>query len=103
MTRLALLTVLLLLSACGSNRPPQTALERQCRQEANNSPQVKSLLIAAIPGTTNDWLDKSVESAHDQAGFVRDQLVQDCLRRHGVATAGGVEPVKKYPFSSLGF
>ncbi|HEY6432988.1 MAG TPA: hypothetical protein VIZ17_13490 [Acetobacteraceae bacterium] len=93
---------LLLLVGC-SSRPPQTAGEVACRQQAYTDPHVKALIAASNPSTTNNIFDFRFTTPQDDAQAAIRQATLDCMRRRGLISAGGVEPVKQYPFGGLGF
>jgi hypothetical protein len=96
-------SVAVLLSGCASRPAAQTADDSVCRREAYNDPQVKALFIQAVQqGSNPPTFDFSFTTAQEDAQYAFRQAVQACMQRQGLAS-GGVEPVKQYPFSPLGF
>ncbi len=91
------MAALLSLAACSSGSP-RTAGEEACRQQAYTDPHVKALIAASNPSTTNNIFDFSFTTPQDEAQAAVRQATLDCMRRRGLASAGGVEPVKQYPF-----
>jgi len=94
--------LLLLLIGCSSS-PPQTAGEAACRQQAYQDPTVKEAIIQKNTGANNMIFDKSLQDSHELAREAIQQATTECLRKRGLPTPGGVEPVKQYPFSPLAF
>ncbi|HSU06070.1 MAG TPA: phosphoribosylamine--glycine ligase [Acetobacteraceae bacterium] len=99
---LAVFAGLMLLGACAS-RSPETTAQAACRREAYADPQVKTLIANSNPAVTNNIFDKSLTTPQEDAQAAVRQATLDCMRRRGLATPGGVEPVKRYPFSPLAF
>ncbi len=97
----ALLGAGLILGACSSSGP-KTAIDAQCQREAENTPHVRALIAQSVPGTYNLTFDKSVSTPPVDAQFALRQAKLECLRRHGVPDTG-VEPVRNYGFSPLGY
>jgi hypothetical protein len=93
------------LAGCVSGRPaPRTADDAVCRQEAYNDPQVKALFNEALPPNNDPQVfDFSFTTPRENAQYAFRQAVQACMQRRGLITSGGVEPVRQYPFSPLGF
>ncbi len=96
-----ILLAVCVVAACSPH--PQTAGEAACRQEAYNDPQVKEMIATSNPAVTNNIFDKSNTTPQEDANAAVRQATLDCMRRRGLATRGGVEPVKRYPFSPLAF
>ena len=96
-----ILLAVCVVAACSSR--PQTAGEAACRQEAYNDPQVREMIATSNPAVTNNVFDKSNTTPQEDANAAVRQATLDCMRRRGLATQGGVEPVKRYPFSPLAF
>jgi hypothetical protein len=61
------------------------------------------LIARSVPNTTNNIFDWSLTTPQGDAQAAIQQATLDCMRRRGLATPGGVEPVKRYPFSPLAF
>lgn len=101
--------VALLLAGCASRPASQTASgqtadDAVCRREAYDDPQVKALSIQAMQqGPSPPTFDFSFTSAQENARYAYRQAVLACMQRRGLMTSGGVEPVRQYPFSPLGF
>ncbi len=93
---------LLLLAACSSGSP-RTAGEAACRRQAFNDPHVKALIAASNPSTYNTIFDFSLTTRQGDAQAAVSQATLDCMRRRGLTSSGGVEPVKQYPFGGFGF
>jgi len=93
-SRLAVLLACLAVAGCGrsTRAPPQLApdstLLGQCQREAENDPDVKNLIIEGMSVTANPQHDEALRSA-------RTKATNACLKAHGVAIPGGVEPVRK--------
>ncbi len=96
-----ILLCVLLLAACASRSPPMPG-EAECRAEAYSQPQVKTAIAKANPSVTNNLFDKDLQNRQEIARETVRNAMLDCMRRRGFATPGGVEPVKRYPFSSWG-
>jgi hypothetical protein len=96
------MAALLWLAGC-SSAPSQSAGEAACRQQAYNDPHVKALIALSNPGTSNNIFDFSYTTPKEDAQAAVRQATLDCMRRRGLVSAGGVEPVKQYPFGGLGF
>ena len=95
-----LIPLLLMLAGCGSGGgSTQTAAEAECRQEAYHDPEVKAALAAAIPGTHYTFFNTAPETAQGKAQDVLRQAILKCMQRRGFPGAGGVEPLKNYPFA----
>ena len=93
-----------LLAGCASGRPaPRTADDAVCRREAYNDPQVKALFAQVYPGSNNQVFDFSFTTPEENAQYAYRQAVVACMQRRGLMPPGGVEPVRQYPFSPLGF
>jgi hypothetical protein len=91
------------LIGCASRQStPQTADDAACRQEAYNDPQVKALFNQILAPRFPQPFDFSYTTPREDAQFAYQQAVQACLQRRGLSS-GGVEPVRQYPYSSLGF
>ena len=97
-------TVAVLLVGCASRPSAQTADDAVCRQEAYNDPQVKALFNqAAAQGSNSPTFDFSSTTAPENARYAYRQAVLACMQRRGLMASGGVEPVRQYPYSPLGF
>jgi len=97
-------TIAVLLAGCASRPAAQTADDAACRQEAYNDPQVKALFNQAVTqGSNPPTFDFSSTTAPDNARYAYRQAVLACMQRRGLTTSGGVEPLRQYPFSPLGF
>ena len=92
------------LVGCASRPAAQTADDSVCRREAYDDPQVKALFNQAlIQGPNPPTFDFSFSTAQENAQYAFRQAVLACMQRRGLMTSGGVEPVRQYPFSPLGF
>lgn len=88
----------LLLAACtpayradeAAFRGPEDAAHRECRAEAERSPEV-------VAAGRQLFLGNPAQQERTEAG--RQEVVarayQDCLRRRGLIRGGGVEPVRR--------
>ena len=97
-------TVAVVLAGCAPRPAAQTAQaadDAACRREAYNDPQVKALFAQVYPGSNNRVFDFSFTTPEENAQYAYRQAVLACMNRHGLG--GGVEPVRQYPFSPLGF
>ncbi len=90
------LSALLLLAGCGlfGSRPPippeeDTPQHRACRQEARNADSVRALDAQRNPA--NEY---NTERLNREVRLAEIRAYRDCLRRHGLAMPGGVEPVQ---------
>lgn len=89
---------LLLLAACtpayradeAAFRGPDDPAHRECRAEAERSPEVVAVGRQAFLG--NPAQQERIESGRQQ---VVARAYQDCLRRRGLIRGGGVEPVRR--------
>jgi len=96
--------VAVLLVGCASRPAPQTADDSVCRREAYDDPQVKALFNQAlIQGRSPPPFDFSFTTPQENAQYAYRQAVLACMQRRGLMMSGGVEPVRQYPFSPLGF
>ena len=94
----------LLLVGCASSPKQQDAAgQAACRRDASNDPQVRQLTGRAVPGTYNIIFDKSFSTPDMLAREAYQKALLDCLQRRGLALPGGVEPVRRYPYSPFGF
>jgi hypothetical protein len=89
------LTVALLLlggscSSRGPAIPPEedTPVHRACRQEARNSPEVRS-----IDRRANPLMDPAEQGLTNDKRLAENRAYRECLRRSGLTLRGGVEPV----------
>jgi len=96
-------TVAVLLAGCASRPAAQTADDAVCRQEAYNDPEVKALFNQALPPYNQQVFDIRNTTPREDAQYAYRQALQACMQRRGLITSGGVEPVRQYPFSPLGF
>jgi hypothetical protein len=101
--RILVTIVMVMLAGCASKPTTRTADDAVCRKEAYNDPHVKALIARSVPGITNNIFDFSFSDPQTDAQYAYRQAVQACLVRRGLATAGGVEPVRQYPFGPLGY
>jgi hypothetical protein len=101
--RLAVLALLLLpLGACGGTpaRPTaavaepgaaESAAQQACREEAQNSPEIRRLGAQVVPG---DLLNERRLAAQERALFSR--AYRNCLHARGLPMSGGVErPIRR--------
>ena len=85
------LAALLLLGGCSLFRPgpppePETADQRECRQEANRSPEMARINREWSGNQTNlDRIQRERDAAFSRA-------FRDCMRARGLGPPGGVEP-----------
>lgn len=86
--RTVLLLALFGLSACGGDAPANTALGR-CQRKAVEDPAVQEAILRA----NSPLQEVRVRGVHDQK-MATQRAVQKCLAGHGLAPAGGVEPVQ---------
>jgi len=85
---------LLLLAACVDRAPPipadqDTPVHQACRAEASRAPG-----LAALNAQRNPNFIDNEERIEAEARAVRNRAYRDCLRRHGLATPGGVEAAR---------
>lgn len=100
MRLLLLVPLLLVLTGCGSGGgSPQTTAEEECRQQAYHDPKVEAEIAAGIPGTHYTFFNTAPENAQTRVQDALRQATMECLQRRGIPGAGGVEPVKNYPFA----
>lgn len=92
----------MLLAGCASGGT-QSAAVAECRQEALNQPNIRTMIANSQPGVTGHIFNKSLTSSQEDTQQAIREATQDCLRRRGLAAGGGVEPVKNYGFSPLAF
>jgi len=88
MMRRVVLLLPLLLAACGSGPPDNTA-QAVCQRQAYDDPKVKHLVIESM-GTSS--LNTDVQFNLNQAVL---EATNSCLRQKGVAVRGGVEAVRR--------
>ncbi len=81
----AILLLLLLMSACATQDPPEVAA---CKAEANEDPEVKSLLLKGAGSP--DFLAEN----QDNVKAARQRATLACLRARGIIRPGGVERQK---------
>jgi len=96
--------VAVVLAGCASRpatQTAQTADDAACRREAYNDPQVKALFNQAVASPNTTPFDYSYTTPWENAQYAYRQAVLACMNRHGLG--GGVEPLRQYPFSPLGF
>lgn len=96
------LIVLLALAACAPSNPPVPG-EAECRAEALRQPDVKAAIADTNTASTNDVFEKGVQDPKEIAREAVRNATMACMQRRGFATPGGVESVRKYPFSSWGY
>jgi hypothetical protein len=95
MRLIALALPALFLAACSRAPAPvaatggNDAVTAECRAEARNSPAVREAWRAQIP--SNQTLEDRVRA---EAAMAEANAFDDCLRRRGVRTGGGVERVR---------
>jgi hypothetical protein len=100
MRLLPLLPLLLMLAGCGSGSGSlQAASEEDCRKQAYHDPKVEAAIAAGIPGTHYTYFNTAPANAQTKVQDALQQATAECLRRRGIPGAGGVEPVKNYPFA----
>ena len=93
--RVALLGLLLAAGGCGLFRtapiPPEedTPDHRACRAEARSAPQVQALDRQRNPSN-----DINTDRLARESRLAEIRAYRDCLRRHGLALPGGVEPLQ---------
>ena len=82
--RSLLLLLALLLAACATDNSPQA----ECRRQANNDPEVKALFVDSLR-------NQSYAATHaGELAYLRRQATLRCLQDRGLASPGGVEPVR---------
>jgi hypothetical protein len=99
-------TMAVVLVGCASRPAAQSGQapdDSVCRQEAYNDPQVHALFNDALPPYNQQVFDIRNTTPREDAQYAYRQALQACMQRRGLITSGGVEPVRQYPFSPLGF
>jgi len=77
--------LLLLLAGCGTNESPD---QRACDRQANEDPTVKQLILK---GLGNPYFQNN---SQQELSVAKQEARLACLRRRGLAPAGGVERQK---------
>jgi hypothetical protein len=77
-----------LLAGCGIWGSQDNSPEGQCRRQAYDDPTVKSLTVESL-GQSADNPDSDY-----QYNVALRAATQKCLQQKGIATRGGVEPVR---------
>ena len=91
LVRVPVLAALLLSGGCslfraGPPAEPETADQRECRQEANRSPAMARISLQWADNQTNwDRIQRERDTAFSRA-------FGDCMRARGLGPPGGVEP-----------
>jgi len=75
-----------ILAACAAP-PPADTPEARCRQQVNQDPNVKELLVQSPADYQKPEFQQQLEMA-------RRKAVNDCLAAQGLAPRGGVEPLQ---------
>lgn len=95
------LIILLALAACAPSNPPVPG-EAECRAEALRQPDVRAAIANSNTSGTNTIFNKGLQDPQEIAREAVRNATLACMQRRGFATHGGVEPVRRYPFSSWG-
>ena len=80
----------LLLAGCGAGQPSGNDARADCRRQAFDDPKVK---LAIIETMQQSGVNPQTQYEYDKA--LRD-ATNECLRKHGIAVRGGVEPVRPF-------
>jgi hypothetical protein len=88
MRSIPVLAVLLALGACSGNAPQESPAEAACRREARSAPGVRDAMERLSGNNVMQQERVRAEAvAAERAAYLR------CMRAHGLAAPGGVEPV----------